>query len=65
MIALLSLTTLFLATLFALAAATALHWFLLQLTVRMMRPATVHQQPVRAGLAAGTAQLTRAYVSHQ
>ena len=43
MIALLDITTLTLATLFALAAATALHWLLLHVAFRMMQPAAARR----------------------
>ena len=65
MIALLDITTLTLATLFALAAATAFHWLLLRIAFRMMQPATARRIVVRAELARGTAQLTRAFVGHR
>jgi hypothetical protein len=61
MIALLSITTLTLATLFALAAATAFHWLLLRLTFRVMRPAAEGRVQGRR-LAGGTTGLTRALV---
>ena len=65
MIALLDITTLTLATLFALAAATAFHWLLLRVAFRMMRPAAARRILVRTELAHGTAQLTRAFVGHR
>jgi hypothetical protein len=65
MIALLDITTLTLATLFALAAATAFHWLLLRIAFRMMQPAGAQRMVVRAKLAHGTAQLTRAFVAHR
>jgi len=60
MIALLSITTLTLATLFALAAATTLHWLFLQVAFHLMRPAAVRRVVVRTELVRGTAGLTRA-----
>jgi len=65
MIALLDITTLTLATLFALAAATAFHWLLLRVAFRLMRPAAVRRVVVRAELADGTARLTRAFAGHR
>jgi hypothetical protein len=66
MIALLDITTLTLATLFALAAATAFHWLLLRVAFRMMRlavvrPAAVRPVVARTELSGGTARLTRAF----
>lgn len=65
MIALLGITTLTLATLFALAAATAFHWLLLQVAFRLMRPAAVRRVVVRTELAGGTASLARAFAAHR
>jgi hypothetical protein len=65
MIALLSFTTLAVATIFALAAGTAFQWLLLQVSVRLMQPATVRRRVVRTELAHGTAQLARAFVVHR
>jgi hypothetical protein len=65
MIALLSFTTLAVATIFALAAGTAFQWLLLQVSVRLMQPATSRRRVVRTELAHGTAQLTRAFASHR
>jgi hypothetical protein len=65
MIALLSITTLTLATLFALAAATAFHWLLLRLTFRVMRPAAARRVTARPELVRGTANLTRVFVGHR
>ena len=65
MIALLSITTLTLATLFALAAATALHWLLLQVAFQLMRPATVRRVVVRTELVRGTTGLTRAFAGRR
>jgi hypothetical protein len=61
MIALLDITTLTLATLFALAAATGFHWLLLRAALHLMRPATARPAVVRTELAHGTARLTRAF----
>ena len=63
MIAMLNFTTLVIATMFAAAAAAALHWLFLQATFLMMRPATARRIPVRTELATGTAQLARAFAS--
>jgi hypothetical protein len=65
MIALLSLTTLAIATLFALAAATTFQWLLLHATVHLMRPATANRRPVRADLGRGTAPLARVFAPHR
>jgi hypothetical protein len=65
MIALLSITTLTLATLFALAAATAFHWLLLRIAFHLMRPATARRVVVGTELVRGTAGLTRAFVGHR
>jgi hypothetical protein len=65
MIALLSFTTLAVVTILALAAASAFHWLLLHVTVRLMRPATARRSPARAELVHGTSQLARAFVAHR
>jgi hypothetical protein len=65
MIALLSFTTLAVATIFALAAGTAFQWMLLQVSVRLMQPATARRRVVRTELARGTAQLVRAFVANR
>ena len=65
MIALLSITTLTLATLFALASATAFHWLLLRIAFHLMRPAAARRVVVRTELVRGTASLTRAFVGHR
>jgi hypothetical protein len=75
MIALLSITTLTVATLFALAAATAFHWLLLRLTLGVMRPAALRPESMRPAavrrvaarpeLARGTTGLTRAFAAHR
>ena len=65
MITLLSFTTLAVATIFALAAGTAFQWLLLQVSVRLMQPATAGRRVVRTELARGTAQLARAFVAHR
>jgi hypothetical protein len=54
MMALLDITTLTVATLFALAAATAFHWLLLRVAFRMMRPVAVRRVAVRTELSGGT-----------
>ena len=63
MIAMLNFATLVIATMFAAAAAVALHWLFLQTTFLIMRPATVRRIPIRTGLASGAAQLARAFAS--
>jgi hypothetical protein len=65
MIALLSFTTLAVATILALAAGTAFQWLLLQVSVRLMQPTTARRRVVRTELAHGTAQLARAFVAHR
>ena len=66
MIALLSFTTLAVATILALAAGTVLQWLLLRISVRMMQPATSQWRVVvRTELVHGTAQLTRSFASHR
>ena len=65
MIALLSLTTLIVATLLALAAATAFQWLLLRVSLRLMHPATAQHGTVRSNLARGTSQLARAVTPYR
>ena len=65
MIALLDITTLTLATLFALAAATGIHWLLLRAAFHLMRPAATQRVVVRTELAGGTASLARAFAAHR
>ena len=67
MIALLSFTTLAVATVFALAVGSAFQWTLLQITCRLMQPATARRvpRPALVRLARGTAELARAYVPHR
>jgi hypothetical protein len=65
MIALLSFTTLAIATVLALAVGTAFQWLLLQIACRMMQPATARRTPARTELARGTEQLTRAFAPHR
>jgi hypothetical protein len=65
MIALLSFTTLAVATIFALAAGTAFQWMLLQVSLRLMQPATARRRVARTELAHGTAQLARAFAPHR
>jgi hypothetical protein len=65
MIALLTITTLTLATLFALAAATAFHWLLLRVAFHLMRPAAAQRVTGHTELARGTAGLTRAFAAHR
>jgi hypothetical protein len=65
MIALLSFTTLAVATILALAAGTAFQWLLLRAACYLMQPAAARRRPVRSELARGTAQLARAYVTHR
>jgi hypothetical protein len=62
MIALLSFTTLAVATLLALAAGTAFQWLLLRAACLLMQPAAPSHRPARRELVRGTAQLARAYM---
>jgi hypothetical protein len=61
MIALLSFTTLAVATILALAAGTAFQWLLLRVTCYLMQPATAQRRRTQPQLVRGTAQLARAY----
>ena len=65
MIALLSFTTLAVATILALAAGTAFQWLLLRAACLLMQLAATSHPAVRCELARGTAQLARAYTSHR
>jgi hypothetical protein len=65
MIALLSFTTLAIATLFALAAGTAFQWLLLRVACQLLQPAAARRRPVRTELVRGTAQLARAFAPHR
>jgi hypothetical protein len=65
MIAMLEFATLFITTIFAAAAAMALHWLFLEAAFLMMRPATARRVAVRTQLARGTAELARAFASHR
>jgi len=66
MVALLDMTALAVATVGALALASAVQWTMLQLAMRAMRPATARRSVVRTQLAHGTGQLARAYAgSHR
>lgn len=64
--ALLDMTVLAVATVGALALASAAQWAMLHLALRSMRPATAtRQQVVRTQLAHGTGQLARAFAGHR
>lgn len=63
--AMLEFATLFIATMFAAAAAVALHWLFLRATFLLMRPATAQRVVLRTHLVGGTAELARAYASHR
>ena len=64
--ALLDLTILAVATIGALALASAAQWAMLQLAMRSMRPATASRQGVvRTQLAQGTGKLARAYAGQR
>jgi len=65
MIAMLQLTILVLITVFAVAAASGLHWLFFKAAFLIMRPATARKIPARAELVRGTAQLTRAFASRR
>ena len=65
MIALLEMTTLTIATIFALAAAAAIHWIFLRMTFRVMRAAAAREVRASADLSRGTVGLTRAFVGHR
>jgi hypothetical protein len=67
MIALLSFTTLAVATLLALAAGTAFQWFFLRVTCLLMEPTTAKRlpRPAAVRLIRGTAELVRAYTPHR
>jgi hypothetical protein len=65
MIALLTFTTLAVATIFALAAGTAFQWLLLKAACYLMQPAAANRGPVRTQLAQGTAQLARAFAPNR
>lgn len=61
MITMLNFTILVITTIFAAAAAIALHWLFLRAAFLMMRPATARRIPLRTQLERGTAALTRAF----
>ena len=63
--AMLEFATLVIATMFAAAAAVALHWLFLRATFLMLRSATAQRVVVRTQLVRGTAELARAYASHR
>jgi hypothetical protein len=66
MVALLNITILAVATIAALALASAAQWAMLQLAMRSMRPATAARRSVvPTELAHGTGQLARAYAGHR
>jgi hypothetical protein len=65
MIAMLHFATLVIATMFAVAAAAAFNWLLLQATFRMMRPATAKRIPARTALVRGTTELARAFAAQR
>jgi hypothetical protein len=65
MIAMLHFATLLITTLFAAAAAMALHWLLLRAMFVLMRPATARRAPSQTHLVRGTTQLARAYASQR
>lgn len=65
MIAMLNFATLLVTTMFAAAAAIALHWLFLRAAFLMMQPATARRAAVRTQLVRGTADLARAFASHR
>jgi len=65
MIALLDITTLTLATFFALAAAAGIHWLFLRVAFHLIRPATARRVVVRTEWGHGTRHLKRAFVGHR
>jgi hypothetical protein len=66
MVALLNITILAVATIGALALASAAQWAMLQLVMRSMRPATAARLGVvRTELAHATGQLARAYAGQR
>ena len=66
MVALLDMAVLAVATVGALALASAVQWAMLRLAMRSMRPATAARAGlVQTRLAQGTGQLARAYAGHR
>jgi hypothetical protein len=65
MIAILHFATLVIATMFAVGAAAAFNWLLLQATFRLMRPATAKRISARTALVRGTAELARAFAAQR
>jgi hypothetical protein len=64
--ALLDLAILAVATVGALALASAVQWAMLRLAMRSMQPATASRRGiVRTELAHGTGQLARVYAGHR
>jgi hypothetical protein len=63
MIAMLQLAMLAIITVFAVAAAAAVHWLFLKAAFVMMRPATARRIPMRSELVRGTSQLAKAFAS--
>jgi hypothetical protein len=65
MMTILNFATLMIATMFAVAAATALLWLFLKLAYVLMQPATARRVPARIDLVRGTTRLARVYVSNR
>jgi hypothetical protein len=63
MIAMLQFATLVITTIFAVAAAVALHGLFLRAAFLMMRPATAPRIQARTELVRGTTQLARTFAS--
>ena len=65
MIAMLQFATLVITTIFAVAAAVALHWLFQRAAFLMMRPATARRIQVRTELVRGTTQRARTFASRR
>lgn len=65
MITMLDFAILAIATMFAVAAATAFSWMFLRVAFALMHPATARRIPPRTQLVRGTAQLARAFAANR
>jgi hypothetical protein len=65
MMAIVNLTILTVATIFAVATAAALSWLSLGVAFVLMRPRRAWRVPDRTGLAHGTARLARAFSTNR
>ncbi len=63
--AMLQFATLVITTMFAAAAAVALHWLFLKAAFLMMRPATAPRILARTELVPGTEKLAQAFASQR